>query len=75
MKRSKKGKGVQEKYKMLVAEYRKFKEKNVKHLRFNLRANSNTFGELKHPYFDVKFIMYFRRGATPLNPPIGGDLL
>ena len=64
MKRSKKGKGSaghNEKYKILVTEYRKFKEKNVKHLRFNLRANSNTFGELKHPYFDVKFIVYCRR--------------
>ena len=52
MKRSKKGKGSaghNKKYKMLVTEYRKFKEKNVKHFRFNLRANSNTFGELKYP--------------------------
>ena len=34
-----------EKYKMLVAEYRKFKTKNVKHLRFNAAANLSEFGE------------------------------
>ena len=33
-----------EKYKMLVAEYRKFKTKNVKHFRFNSRENSSAFG-------------------------------
>ena len=32
-----------EKYKMLIAEYRKFKEKNVKHFRFNSALNSNSF--------------------------------
>ena len=34
-----------EKYKRLVAEYRKFKAKNVKHLRFNAAANLSEFGE------------------------------
>ena len=34
-----------EKYKMLVAEYRKFKTKNVKHFRFNSAANPSAFGE------------------------------
>ena len=35
-----------EQYKILVAEYRKFKENNVKHFKFNLSANSKEFGEL-----------------------------
>ena len=35
----------EEKYKMLVAEYRKFKTNNVKHFRFNSAANLSTFGE------------------------------
>ena len=54
MKRSEKGKGGagnSEKYKMLVAEYRKFKEKNVKHFRLNPSTNSETFGELKYLWF------------------------
>ena len=34
-----------EKYKMLVAEYRKFKTKNMKHFRFNAAANLSEFGE------------------------------
>ena len=52
-----KGEKVDEKkYKMLVAEYRKYKAKNVKHFKFNLRANSSGFGEYKHPCFDLKFI-------------------
>ena len=34
-----------EKYKMLVAEYRNFKAKNVKHFRFNAAANLSEFGE------------------------------
>ena len=34
-----------EKYKMLIAEYRKFKEKNVKHFRFNSALNSSSFGK------------------------------
>ena len=36
-----------EKYKMLVAEYRKFKAKNVKHFRFNAVADSCAFGRSK----------------------------
>ena len=34
-----------EKYKMLIAEYRKFKAKNVKHFRFNSALNSSSFGK------------------------------
>ena len=34
-----------EKYKMLVAEYRKFKTKNVKHFKFSSAANLSEFGE------------------------------
>ena len=34
-----------EKYKMLVAEYRKFKTKNVKHFKFSSAANLTMFGE------------------------------
>ena len=34
-----------EKYKMLVAEYRKFKAQNVKHFRLNVQANPSSFGE------------------------------
>ena len=34
-----------EKYKMMIAEYRKFKTKNVKHFRFNSAADSNSFGK------------------------------
>ena len=49
-----------EQYKMLVAEYRKFKEKNVKHFRLNLTANSNAFGEFEYPCFNVKFIVWSR---------------
>ena len=34
-----------EKYKMLIAEYRKFKTKNVKHFRLNSAENSSSFGK------------------------------
>ena len=34
-----------EKYKMLVAEYRKFKTENVRHFRFNSAENSTSFGK------------------------------
>ena len=47
MKRSEQGKrGAEdnERYKILVAEYRKFKEMNVKHFELNPSANSNAFG-------------------------------
>ena len=37
---------VKEKYQLLVAEYRKFKEKNVNHFRFNLGEESMAFGEI-----------------------------
>ena len=71
-----KGEKVDEKkYKMLVAEYRKFKEKNVKHFKIDLRANASAFGEFKHPWFDVKIICYSRPGTTPLNSAVGGDIL
>ena len=48
------GKGIEKQdkkeYKRLIAEYRKFKTKNVKHFRFNSAANVNAFGE----YYLVK---------------------
>ena len=34
-----------EKYKMMIAEYRKFKTNNVKHFRFNSAENSSAFGK------------------------------
>ena len=34
-----------EKYKILIAEYRKFKRRNVKHFRFNSATNSSIFGK------------------------------
>ena len=34
-----------EKYKMLIAEYRKFKTKNIKHFRFSSSGTSTAFGE------------------------------
>ena len=34
-----------EKYKMLIAEYRKFKRENVRHLKFNSGENSSSFGK------------------------------
>ena len=34
-----------EKYKMLIAEYRKFKRENVKHFRLNSAENSCSFGK------------------------------
>ena len=39
-----------EKYKMLIAEYSKFKAKNVKHIRFNLTANTSAFGKFRYFY-------------------------
>ena len=33
------------KYKMLISEYKKFKTKNVKHVRFNSAAKISTYGE------------------------------
>ena len=47
------GRGEQvdkEKYKMMVAEYRKFKAKTVKHFKLNGRASSNSFGKLKNQF-------------------------
>ena len=42
-----------EKFKMLIAEYRKFKTKNVRHFRFNSAENSSGFGtSLFGVYFD-----------------------
>ena len=43
-----------EKFKMMIAEYRKFKAKNVKHFRLNVRANSSSFGE-----FDLNIYVEF----------------
>ena len=48
LKSSGQGKGEEidkEKYKMLIAEYRKFKRENVKHFRFNSGGNSSAFGK------------------------------
>ena len=47
MKRSEKGNGEEldkDKYKLMVAEYRKFKEENVKHFRLDKAATSSSFG-------------------------------
>ena len=35
-----------EKYKSMIAEYRKFKSRNVKHFRFSSASTSSAFGEL-----------------------------
>ena len=35
-----------EKYKTLISEYRKFKSKDVKHIRFTSAANLSTFGRI-----------------------------
>ena len=42
-----------EKYKMLIAEYRKFKTKNVKHFRFNSAKKSSEFGK---SFNDISYI-------------------
>jgi len=63
-----------EKYKMLTAEYRKFKAKNVKHFRFKLDSNSGTFGEIRIFLFAYSIFKFRKRTAT-FTPPIGGDLL
>ena len=34
-----------EKFKLLIAEYKKFKSKNIKHFRFSSSATSSAFGE------------------------------
>ena len=40
-----------EKYKMLIAEYRKFKTKNVRHFRFNSGESMDAFGKfLFYPF-------------------------
>ena len=44
----------EEKFKMMIAEYRKFKANNVKHFRLNVRANSSSFGE-----FDLNIYVEF----------------
>ena len=38
-----------EKYKKLIAEYRKFKAKNVKHFRLNMSTSLGNFGRLRSP--------------------------
>ena len=38
-----------EKYKKLIAEYRKFKAENVKHFRLNVSASLDNFGRLRSP--------------------------
>ena len=46
LERNRKGEELdKEKYKMLIAEYREFKAKIVKHFRFNSAAGSSSFGK------------------------------
>ena len=46
LERNRKGEEMdKEKYKMLIAEYRKFKTKNVKHFRFNSAGDLSSFGK------------------------------
>ena len=52
-----------EKYKMLIAEYRKFKAKNVKHFRFKFDDNSGTFGEIFCP-FHIHMGQFLRGGKN-----------
>ena len=47
-----------EKFKMMIAEYRKFKAKYVKHFRLNVRANSSSFGGFEYPCFFCQIIVY-----------------
>ena len=71
-----------EKYKMLI----ETETKIVKHFRFNLAADSSSFGKsqfvsIKVFFWQSKFITFFliskmnmsitRRGVTTLNAPIG----
>ena len=57
---SEEGAADSEKYKMLVAEYMKFKETNVKHFKLNLGANSKEFGGFDYSCFDIKSIVHSR---------------
>ena len=43
-----------EKYKMLIAEYRKFKTMYVKHFKFNSAENSSAFGKSKFGHCSFK---------------------
>ena len=52
----------EEKFKMMIAEYRKFKAKNVKHFRLNVRANSSSFGES-----DLNIFVEFLSNYCPLQ--------
>ena len=47
-----------EKYKLLIAEYRKFKTTNVKHFRFNSAKNSTAFG--KSLFISILKILSFK---------------
>ena len=51
-----------EKYKMMIAEYRKFKTKNVKHFMFNSGKNSSAFGKV----FIAKFCHSIFQGQIAL---------
>ena len=51
-----------EKFKMMIAEYRKFKAKNVKHFRLNVRANSSSFGDS-----DLNIFVEFLSNYCPLQ--------
>ena len=43
------------KYQMLIAEYRKFKRKNVRHIRFNSAAILSAFGKV---FFIIRFLHF-----------------
>ena len=45
-----------EEYRMLTAEYRRFKEKNVKHLKFNSESASTSFGQEQIPFVVFLFV-------------------
>ena len=43
-------------YRMLTAEYRRFKEKNVKHLKFNSESASTSYGQEQIPFVAFLFV-------------------
>ena len=71
----KRGAEDDEKYKMLVAEYRKFKEMNVKHFKLNPSAASNAFGEFRYPSLLSNSLYILGQKLAPPNTPAGSDLL
>ena len=57
-----------EKYKTLIADYRKFKSKNMKHFKFKPDFDSGTYGKIHFLHLVLYFIFKIRRGATTFNP-------